>query len=307
MNKLILTACLCLASFAPGVMAQGAGRDGGASASARQDGGAPINALCPVSGDEEVDPRFTVEYGGKTIGLCCRKCVTKFKADPEAYITNLPGFDAVSLDVGGVPLEPGPGDDHDGLSGEAGHGDGSGHSHDGDHGDGVEADGHGGDEHGDADGGGHDHATDHDRSGSAVVAWLGKLHPPATHLPIGMLLGAALAEVGLMLTGRDLFRHAAAFCVALAAVGAVGAVSLGWLAGGFVLIDGDWVQATHRWLGTSTALLSLVALAVLVGSSGRGDGSRRAFRVVLFLAAGLVGVTGFFGGALVYGLNHYAL
>jgi hypothetical protein len=26
----------------------------------------------------------------------------------------------------------------------------------------------------------------------------------------------------------------------------------------------------------------------------------------LFLTAGLVGATGFFGGALVYGINHYA-
>jgi plastocyanin len=38
---------------------------------------------------------------------------------------------------------------------------------------------------------------------------------------------------------------------------------------------------------------------------GRGAGWRRAFRTVLFLAVPLVGATGFFGGAMVYGLHAY--
>ncbi len=303
MNILALTACLALATFAPITFAQEVDPVGSAPAASQKTEGKPINALCPVTGDEEVDPRFTVEYKGKTIGLCCRKCLTKFKADPEAYVANLAGFETVSFDA-----EPGsePGRD------DADHAHDDGDDDHADHDDADESGGHEPQEHADhTEHGGedHNHATDHDRSGSKVLDLLGKLHPPATHLPIGMLIGAALAEIGLMLTGRDMFRHAAAFCVALSAAGAVAAASLGWLNGGFVLIDSDWVQATHRWLGTSTALLSLVTLALLVHVSRPSDvpRSRTAFRAALFLSTGLVGATGFFGGALVYGLNHYAL
>lgn len=50
----------------------------------------PVNATCPVMPGEPVDPRFTVIYEGQSIGLCCRKCRTKFEADPAAYIAQLP-------------------------------------------------------------------------------------------------------------------------------------------------------------------------------------------------------------------------
>jgi YHS domain-containing protein len=44
------------------------------------------NKLCPVMG-EEVDASVeTVEYKGKTIGFCCKKCVDKFKKDPDKYM-----------------------------------------------------------------------------------------------------------------------------------------------------------------------------------------------------------------------------
>ena len=36
------------------------------------------------------------------------------------------------------------------------------------------------------------------------------------------------------------------------------------------------------------------------------NGTAAPFRAVLFTAAGLVGATGFLGGALLYGLDHYA-
>ncbi|MDQ7013772.1 MAG: hypothetical protein Q9O74_07745 [Planctomycetota bacterium] len=257
---------------------------------------APINELCPVTGDEPADPRFTVEYKGIAIGLCCRKCRTKFEADPEAYVANIPGFEAVSFSLGVQP--------------DVGHDDGQTHDH-------AEADPQHEDDADHADDGaivddgtdhenGHDHDVDHADSGLKIVSWLGKFHPPATHLPIGLLIGAALSELGLMLTRREMFRHATAFCLGLAALGALGAATLGWFNGGFVLFDEDWVQGVHRWLGTSVAVFSVVAFAVLIRTSRKTPEQRTPFRVVLFLTATLVGATGFFGGALVYGLNHYA-
>lgn len=48
----------------------------------------PINTVCPVSG-EEIDSKITYTYNGKTYGLCCNKCLKKFKAEPEKYISRM--------------------------------------------------------------------------------------------------------------------------------------------------------------------------------------------------------------------------
>lgn len=41
--------------------------------------------VCIVSG-EEADPNLKLEYKGKTYYFCCKKCVKKFKDNPEKYI-----------------------------------------------------------------------------------------------------------------------------------------------------------------------------------------------------------------------------
>jgi YHS domain-containing protein len=48
----------------------------------------PVNKLCPV-GKEDIDPKVTYVYKGKTIGFCCEDCIPKFKADPDKYMANL--------------------------------------------------------------------------------------------------------------------------------------------------------------------------------------------------------------------------
>ena len=304
MNMLVKRLCLVgvIAVFSLGVLSSAAQAQSPFPGSAGE-GVGPVNSMCPVMTDEPIDPRFTAEHDGVTIGLCCRKCLTKFNANPELYLANVPQLMTVAFTE---PAEQGDADvhedqhadhDHEPEAAEDAAHDGEDHPHP------EETDTPASSSHDDE----HDHATDHD-SGPKLVSWLGKFHPPATHLPIGLLIGAAIAEGLLILTRRDLFRHASAFCVGLAVLGAVTAATLGWFNGGFVLVDDDWVQLTHRWLGTGTALLTLAAGAMLlrVSRPTAEPVSRTAFRVVLFVTAGLVGVTGFFGGALVYGLNHYA-
>jgi hypothetical protein len=97
------------------------------------------------------------------------------------------------------------------------------------------------------------------------------------------------------------------YCVWFGALTAAGAGTLGWFLAGFRLTDTSWVLMTHRWLGTST--VAFAALVLFLCEASRGEGrwkTRICFRVTLFTIAGLVAVTGFFGGAVVYGLNHYA-
>ena len=61
---------------------------GPTTAPATQPANKPVNKLCPVS-KEDVDPKVTVDYKGKTVGFCCDDCIPKFKADPDKYMANL--------------------------------------------------------------------------------------------------------------------------------------------------------------------------------------------------------------------------
>jgi hypothetical protein len=76
---------------------------------------------------------------------------------------------------------------------------------------------------------------------------------------------------------------------------------------GIRLVDASWIMTTHRWLGTSTVVCAGLVL-LLCELSHRRDRPwpRLCFRVALLFVAALVSVTGFFGGAVVFGLDHYA-
>ncbi len=142
---------------------------------------------------------------------------------------------------------------------------------------------------------------------TALVHWLGKFHPALVGFPVAMLVVAAVAELCLMVTGHAIYNAASRFCVCVAVIAAwVGAVT-GWFFGGLHMTDQDWVMTTHRWLGTAVAAWVLPILIFSERSHRTGDRRcRRRFRVTLFVGALLVCVTGYFGGALVYGLDHYA-
>ncbi len=49
----------------------------------------PINKMCPVEPDDEIDPNLTIVYEGKTIGFCCKDCIKDFKKDPAKYLAKL--------------------------------------------------------------------------------------------------------------------------------------------------------------------------------------------------------------------------
>jgi YHS domain-containing protein len=49
----------------------------------------PVNKMCLVEDEHEIDPKVTVNYKGKTIGFCCKDCVEEFEKDPEKYVKRL--------------------------------------------------------------------------------------------------------------------------------------------------------------------------------------------------------------------------
>lgn len=235
---------------------------------------APLtNTYCPVQPEEEVDPDYSVEYEGKRVYFCCRKCRTKFLANPEAYLANLPQFAAASARVGVEGTER----EH------------------------AEAAAHGKE-------GGHDHATGHGQPEGLAkpLKFIGKFHPLVVHFPIALILVALLAEGLSLWRGGLLFPGAARFALTLGAAGAVVAASLGWLAAKGAHYPGDLVRVLflHRWAGVSVAVLSLSA-AALSYLQERGPRYLLAYRVALVLSAGLVGAAGHFGATLIYGTDYF--
>ena len=139
-----------------------------------------------------------------------------------------------------------------------------------------------------------------------LLAWVGKLHPASTHMPVGLLMAAVLAEAIAWFLKSESWLLVVRFLVVVGALSAPAVATLGWLNakfGNFTSTLTEW----HRWLGVSTAVWALVC-AVLVCSSECKEGSieRTRFRGALLLGALLVSVTGFLGGLLTFGTDHYA-
>lgn len=153
----------------------------------------------------------------------------------------------------------------------------------------------------------HDHASHAPRNELLETAfgrllfWLGKLHPAAVHFPIAMLLGAAFAELASFRFKPDFFQNAARYSLWIGTLGAVGAALLGWLYGGFRIIDEENVMTLHRWNGTSIALVSTGALWLAERRVTHPTGSVTPYRTILFAVALMAGLNGYWGSILVYG------
>lgn len=249
------------------------------------------NEWCPVLTDEPVDPDIHTEYRGERVYLCCQKCLKQFRADPAAYVGNVPALASAT-----VVQDPG--------------------DHETDHGEHVHAPAEDSQVSGttvtDADSGQHDHA-DHGVSDASealgLVRWLGRFHPMVVHFPIALVLMAAAAELLSMFTGASRFAFAARFCLWGGALGALIAAPLGWA--GALAVEDDYVGFSarllliHRWVGVSTALVAGGALFACERSQ-RADGEswKRPYRVALMMGALLVAVAGHLGAALIYGWEY---
>jgi 4-hydroxybenzoate polyprenyltransferase len=63
----------------------------------------------------------------------------------------------------------------------------------------------------------------------------------------------------------------------------------------------------HRWFGTATAIWAVICACASFSAEGeKPAASRGRLRIALLLGAALVGLSGFLGSALIYGLDHYA-
>ena len=142
-----------------------------------------------------------------------------------------------------------------------------------------------------------------------LLRWVGRFHAVSTHFPVALMMVAVAADAVGWFTRRESWMQTVRFLVLLGAAGAIGAVVLGWINASFTSYVGKSAQILllHRWLGTGTAVWAVVCAGLsLISENREGTPERRRFRGALLLGAALVGVSGFLGSALIYGLDHYA-
>lgn len=232
-------------------------------------GASTTNRVCPVTPGEPIDPTQFVEVDGRRVYFCCAKCRRQYLREPEKYAQ------AVADVLGSTPQAgASPSTGADASDPETGH----------------------------------TAKRRADEAPTGLVQWIGRFHPASTNFPVAMLLGAVVAEGLLITTGRSFFEASARYCLWFGAVGALGSAILGWCYAGVAWSDGDWVMTTHRWLGTAVPAFATAALVLRERWTRRSEGRGRWwYRIVLVGAAAAASFNGFLGGALVYGLDHYAI
>lgn len=158
--------------------------------------------------------------------------------------------------------------------------------------------------HEDAGAAGHGEEAERPQGGwDHFVRWVGHFHPPLTAFPIAMVLAAALAELLRLMRGPLWLDGASRWCMIVGGASAAITAPLGWAFA--VEHHHSKLLEIHRWLGTAAGAGAVVLLIISEIARRRPGGAMVLFRTVLFLAVPLVIATGFFGGAMVYGLHEY--
>lgn len=134
------------------------------------------------------------------------------------------------------------------------------------------------------------------------MTFIGRLHPLLVHFPIALILLAAAAEMFAAVAVTSRWHVVAMACLRVGAIGAVGAAAAGWLMARMPGVDPSATLEWHRWFGTATAAIAV--LAVLVTAAGeRSTATRWIDWMALLAAAVCVAATGHLGGMLVWGAD----
>jgi uncharacterized membrane protein len=133
---------------------------------------------------------------------------------------------------------------------------------------------------------------------------LGHFHPALVHFPVALLLVAAAVEVWSGIQGRASRSTIGRLLLVLGTLGALGAVASGLSLFHPEDFRGKALAAVriHRLLGFGTLSAAIVSLGVGgLGSAGPTGGRLRFYRILLVLTGLLAGLTGHYGGWVVFG------
>ena len=131
-----------------------------------------------------------------------------------------------------------------------------------------------------------------------LMDWLGRSHPVIVHFPIAFFPAALFtAIVGRR---RPAFGTPVRFLVVAGGIIAPIAAIFGWLDA--MGADPDQLLTVHRWLGTA---IGIGALGLGIWAWRRPDQDRTTGMIVaLTVITAAIAVQGWFGGAMVHGMDH---
>ena len=137
-------------------------------------------------------------------------------------------------------------------------------------------------------------------TGVRLLDWLGRLHPMIVHFPIAFFPTALFtAIVGRR---RPAFAKPVQFMVVAGGILAPIAAILGWFDAGFDFATDDALLQPHRWLGTA---IGIGALGLAIWAMRRPEADRSSGMIVgLTVMTAAIVIQGWFGGALVHGMDH---
>ena len=130
--------------------------------------------------------------------------------------------------------------------------------------------------------------------------WLGRLHPIIVHFPIAFFPAALFTAI----VGRRKPAFGAPVQFLIVAGGIIAPLSalLGWFDAGFDFATDDWLLQFHRWLGT---FIGVGALGLGFWAWRKPEADRSTGMMIgLALITMAIVVQGWFGGALVHGVDH---
>jgi uncharacterized membrane protein len=136
-----------------------------------------------------------------------------------------------------------------------------------------------------------------------IVIFLGRFHPMALHLPVGMLLLAFFGEVFIIVRRREDLDSAMLFALFFGANTAIVACVLGFLlsqGGGY---DENLVDR-HQWLGLATAAFACAAYFLRWKMSKGAIELTKLYRVTLVVTIIVMSIGGHDGGSLTHGTSY---
>ncbi|MEZ6133792.1 MAG: c-type cytochrome domain-containing protein [Pirellulaceae bacterium] len=145
-----------------------------------------------------------------------------------------------------------------------------------------------------------------------IWAFQGLFHPASVHFPIALLMISGLFAV-LSFFGRSSFEPVAFHCLWIGALGAVASCVMGWAYAahegygqGFSYDIQNSAIDRHRWLGIAVAVIAVLLVPIAKSACESGSVNKRILWVLgaLLIAVG-ASITGYQGGELTYGEDHY--
>ena len=130
----------------------------------------------------------------------------------------------------------------------------------------------------------------------SVTEFIGRFHPVIVHLPIGILLLAALFQ---LLSRKEKFRSLNT-AIGIALFGGMLSAIVSCISGYFLSTTDDYDEALifkHQWMGIAVAITSIIAYYLFKRNSGQT-------KWAMGLIALLIVITGHWGGSITHGSDY---